>query len=127
MSDQVRLDGRGCACGRSFIQLTSVEGRAEETLRLPGVEGIVSVHPNVFYAALEDAPVTGWQVIQRQDGLDVLLAGLPLDADLRALRERILLGLAAAGAVGTPVRILPVHEIQRTALGKAPLVKALKQ
>ena len=126
MSDQVRLDGRGCPCGRSFLRLTSVEGRAEEALRLPGVEGTVIVHPNVFHAALEDAPVTGWQVVQRQDGLDVLLAGLPLGADLRGPRDRVMLGLAGVGVVGTPVRVIPVHEIQRTPLGKAPLVKGLR-
>jgi phenylacetate-coenzyme A ligase PaaK-like adenylate-forming protein len=124
MSDEVRLDGRGCPCGRSFELLTKVEGRAEEVLHLPVGETMVAVHPNVFHVALEDAPVTGWQVVQRPDGLDVLLAGLPLGTDLRALRDRVMLGLAGAGVVGTPVNIIPVHEIQRTALGKAPLVKA---
>lgn len=127
MSDEVRLDGRGCPCGRSFELLTKVEGRAEEVLHLPVGEATVPVHPNVFHAALEDAPVTGWQVVQRPDGLDVLLAGLPLGTDLRALRDRVMLGLAGAGAVGTPVNIIPVHEIQRTALGKAPLVKAIPE
>lgn len=78
LSDRVRLGGRGCPCGRSFTLLEEVEGRAEDILRLPGADGVVMVHPNVFHEVLEDAPVMGWQVVQREEGVDVLLAGAPL-------------------------------------------------
>lgn len=124
-SDHVLLDGRGCPCGRSFQVLTGVEGRAEDVLRLPGANGDVAVHPNVFHDVLEDAPVTGWQVVQRKEGVDVLVSGTPLGADLHGLRDAIAHRLTALGVVRTPVQIYPVHEIPRTPLGKARLVRAL--
>ncbi|MCH6471315.1 phenylacetate--CoA ligase family protein [Sinomonas terrae] len=125
MSDCVRLGESGCPCGRSFRILEGVEGRAEDVLRLPAAGGIVAVHPNVFHEVLEEAPVTGWQVVQREDGLDLLVAGAPLGTDLQGLRDAIAQRLTEQGVVGTPVRIFPVHEVPRTPLGKAKLVRGL--
>ena len=126
MSDRVRLGGHGCPCGRSFRLLEEVEGRAEDILHLPGAEGPVMVHPNVFHDVLENAPGTGWQVVQREEGLDVLVAGAPLGTDLQGLRDAIAQRLTAHGVVGTPVRVFPVYEVPRTPLGKAKLVRGLR-
>ncbi|KHL01090.1 adenylate-forming protein [Sinomonas humi] len=125
MSDRVRLGERGCPCGRSFRLLEGVEGRTEDILRLPAAGGTVAVHPNVFHEILEEAPVTGWQVVQREDGLDVLVAGTPLGTDLQGLRDAIAQRLTEQGVVSTPVRVFPVHEVPRTPLGKAKLVRGL--
>ena len=105
--------------------LEGVEGRAEDVLRLPAAGGTVAVHPNLFHEVLEEAPVTAWQVVQREDGLDLLVAGAPLGADLQGLRDAIAQRLTEQGVVGTPVRIFPVHEVPRTPLGKAKLVRGL--
>ncbi|WP_246036225.1 phenylacetate--CoA ligase family protein [Sinomonas susongensis] len=125
ISDRVRLDGSGCPCGRSFTLLEGVEGRAEDILRLPGALGTVLVHPNVFHDVLEEVPLTGWQVVQRDDGIDVLVAGAPLGTDLQGLRDSIAQALTAHGVVRTPVRVFPVFEVPRTPLGKAKLVRGL--
>jgi hypothetical protein len=42
-----------------------------------------------------------------------------------AVRARVEAALAVAGAAGVPVRIVPVAALERTALGKVPLVRAL--
>jgi phenylacetate-coenzyme A ligase PaaK-like adenylate-forming protein len=125
MSDRIAVDGRGCPCGRAFALLAGVEGRAEDILTLPGRAGPVDIHPNVFHDALDGVPVTGWQVVQRPDGIDVLLEGLPEGPESARAAQRIDSALAAAGAPGTRVRVLPAAVLERTALGKAPLVRAL--
>lgn len=126
MTDQLRVDGRDCPCGRRFALVSGVEGRLEDVLRLPGSTGQVEVHPLVFHRVLDAAGTTGWQVRQEPEGLTVLLAGRPAGDDTEAVRRRLEEALGAAGASGVSVRIRMVEEIPRTALGKAPLVKALR-
>ncbi|HET7725847.1 MAG TPA: hypothetical protein VFK54_00845 [Candidatus Limnocylindrales bacterium] len=116
LSDRVqRLDG--LAPDLPFALLGEIDGRSEDVLVLDGV----SVHPNVFHAALEDLPVVGWQVIERSGALRVLLVrptGMLPDVGARITAE-----LARVGAPGVPVTIETVDEIPRTAVGKAPLVR----
>lgn len=76
MSDFVRLGGRGCPCGRPFTLPEDIEGRLKDVLQLPGRQGPVSIHPNMFHHLLDQAAVAGWQVIQEPSGLRVLVAGL---------------------------------------------------
>ncbi|ASN51310.1 phenylacetate--CoA ligase family protein [Sinomonas sp. R1AF57] len=125
MSDRLVIDRPGCPCGRAFAIVTRVDGRAEDVLEVPRVHGAVSVHPIVFEDALEDLPTTGWQVVQRRDGIDVLLVGLPPGTETDAVRARVEAALAAAGAAGVQVRVVPVAALERTALGKVPLVRGL--
>ena len=127
MTDQLSLDGRECPCGRRFMRASGVEGRLEDVLHLPGPSGKAEIHPNVFHRILDSAGTTGWQVKQGPHGLTVLLAGLPSGTDTRPLGGLIGQALGQAGAGETPVRLELVEEIPRTALGKAPLVQALRQ
>lgn len=125
MSDTIRLGGRGCPCGRSFTLLKDIEGRIEDVLWLPGREGKISVHPNVFHHVLDQAAVAGWQVIQEPAGLRVLLAGLASGASADAVRSAVSDALTAAGVVQTPVDVHLVEHVERTTLGKAPFVRGL--
>jgi phenylacetate-CoA ligase len=126
MTDLVSIGGRGCPCGRSFALLNGVEGRVEDVLLLPGVEGPVSVHPNVFHNVLDEATIAGWQVIQEHSGLRVLLVGLSPSASTAAVHATVVSALTSAGVVGTSVNVQIVEAVERTPLGKAPLVRALK-
>jgi phenylacetate-coenzyme A ligase PaaK-like adenylate-forming protein len=126
MSDSVGVGGRGCPCGRSFALLAGVEGRVEDVLRLPGADGEVSVHPNVFHGVLDEATIAGWQVVQEPWGLQVLLAGVAPNESAERIRAGVASALTAAGAVGTRVRVRVVEAVERTPLGKAPLVRALR-
>jgi phenylacetate-CoA ligase len=101
-----------------FSLLAGIDGRQEEILTLGGV----SVHPNIFHAALEPLPVAGWQVIDEGGSVRVLLAGAA-NVDASAVVESVRLALGRAGAHGVPVAVHLVETIPRTALGKAPLVR----
>ncbi|WP_346960472.1 phenylacetate--CoA ligase family protein [uncultured Arthrobacter sp.] len=125
MSDRVGIGGRGCPCGRSFALLKTVEGRVEDVLLLPGRQGPVSVHPNVFHNVLDEATVAGWQVIQQTGALRVLLAGVAKDVSAERVRAELAKVLASSGVVGTQLDIHLVESLERTALGKAPLVRGL--
>ena len=127
MSDRVAVGGRGCPCGRSFALLTGIEGRQEDVLALPGLAGQVSIHPNVFHNVLDEVTLAGWQVVQESGGLRVLLVGLAPQASVETVQAGVVLALTSAGVVGTGVTVQLVEALQRTPLGKAPLVRALKQ
>jgi len=119
----VRLATRTCGCGLPFALLEAVEGRTEDTLLLTGTTGPVRVHPNVFHAALESLAPGGWQVEQLPDRLLVRLAGATSRPDLA--RDRLVAALTRLGALDPTVQVLVVPAIERTRLGKSPLVKAL--
>lgn len=126
MSDSVGIDGRGCPCGRSFALLTGIEGRVEDVLLLPGITGEVSIHPNVFHNVLDEATIAGWQVIQEPASLRVMLAGLAASASVEQVRAGVKAALNSAGVVGTDVDVRVVDAVERSALGKAPLVRAMR-
>lgn len=125
MSDTVSLGGRGCPCGRAFTVLEGIEGRIEDVLQLPGMAGKVSVHPIVFHHVLDQAAAAGWQVIQEEYGLRVLVAGLAPGASTGGVRAAVAGALKDAGVVGTQVEVHVVERVERTALGKAPFVRGL--
>ncbi|MET4589383.1 phenylacetate--CoA ligase family protein [Arthrobacter sp. 754] len=127
MSDTVRLGGRGCPCGRSFALLEDIEGRMEDVLHLPGKSGSVDVHPNVFHDVLDQAAHAGWQVIQEAAGLRVLLAGLAPGGSVEQVRAAVVEALTKAGVLQTAVDVHLVDRLERTPLGKAPLVRGLKK
>ena len=126
MSDSIRLGGRGCPCGRSFNLLEDVEGRLEDVLELPGTEGTVKVHPIVFHHVLDEVATTGWQVIQEPGRLRVLVAGIAPGRSAEGIRATVAEALDLAGARTLPVLVQPVERLERTALGKAPFVRALR-
>ena len=123
LSDRVRASSGTCPDRRPFALLDGIEGREEDVLHLQGM----AVHPNVFHAALERVPVTAWQVVEEVDGLRVLLVGATgqtVDADVVAA---VLTNLRNAGVRDIAVRVERVGRIPRTALGKAPLVRAIRR
>jgi phenylacetate-coenzyme A ligase PaaK-like adenylate-forming protein len=125
MSDTPRLATEGCECGLPFALLGDIEGRREDTLILPKRGGgTVDVHPIVFHRALEHVPASGWQVVQERAGLHVLVADTPADFDVSVLGAAVTRELAAQGVAALPVTVERAPVV-RTALGKAPLVRAL--
>jgi putative adenylate-forming enzyme len=116
LSDRVAA-AAGLASDLPFGLLAGIEGRREEVLSLGGV----SVHPNVFHGALERLPDAGWQVVDEDGGLRVLLAGAAT-VDPGGTAEAVRRALDRVGAHDVPVAVELVDAIPRTALGKAPLV-----
>jgi phenylacetate-CoA ligase len=106
MSDRVAAASATCGDGLPYALLDGIEGREEEVLTLHGV----TIHPNVFHAVLESLPVAGWQVVESNGSLRVLLAGA--DRVDTALAERqIIDALAERGAHRVDVRIELVDTI----------------
>jgi phenylacetate-coenzyme A ligase PaaK-like adenylate-forming protein len=126
MSDRIRLSPDPCECGLPFAVVSTIEGRREDVLELPGPAGPVAIHPNVFHRILEPAPVREWQVREELDGLHILL-GAPRAPFVQEDLARAIAGaLELAGARPPPIHIEVVDRVTRTALGKAPLVMALR-
>ncbi len=95
----------------------------EDVLLLPGREGPVSVHPNIFHNVLDKTTLAGWQVIQEPSALRVLL--LAKDVSVDRVRAELAAALTSSGVVGTQLDVHLVESVERTALGKAPLVRGL--
>ena len=119
ISDRVESLDENCVDGLPFGLIGGVEGREEEVLTLAGIR----VHPNVFHAALQALPVSGWQVVEEQGSLRVLLAR-PLGPIVESeVVNRLARQLGSVGAHGVPIEVSVVPEIPRTRLGKAPLIR----
>ena len=122
ISDHVRLVAGTCPDGLPFALLGGIDGRQEDILTLAGV----SVHPNVFHSVLERIDVAGWQVIEEDGRLRVLIARPSAGVDPAAVEKDIATALERVGVRGILTEIAFVDEIPRTALGKAPLVRRVR-
>jgi putative adenylate-forming enzyme len=127
MSDRVARSTETCDCGLPFPLLSTIEGRAEDVLQLPSAAGgNVSVHPNVFHRVLEPLPAREWQVVQERERLRVLVVEPRSDVVLEDVRRAVEASLQQAGVASTPIAVELANAVTRTALGKAPLVRALR-
>jgi putative adenylate-forming enzyme len=126
MSDRVAALEGVCACGRPFMRIASVEGREEDVLTMSGRGGEVArVHPNVFHGPLDLLAVGGWQVVQTGPSSIRVLLAEPYEVDEAGAVVELRASLDRAGVPQATVEIERVRSIPRTALGKAPLIKAL--
>ena len=128
MSDTIALSESRCDCGRELGLVDRIEGRVEDVLVLPAAEGrTVSIHPNVFHRVLEPLPVRQWQLEQTAGGL--VLRIVPGGATIvpETVVADLSAALAEAGASPPTIDITLVNAIAKTPLGKATLIKALRQ
>lgn len=129
MTDSAALSSGSCSCGRPFALLEGVQGRIEETLRLPGIDGgEVDVRPLVIHAAMEGIDAMAWQVVSsRARGLRVLLVRAHAAQDDGLVAAELRAALEHAGARAPSIVVERVDELSRTALGKAPLIRVEKE
>jgi phenylacetate-coenzyme A ligase PaaK-like adenylate-forming protein len=127
LSDSVAVSNERCECGLPFPLLETIQGRDEDFVYLPSQTGEpVAIHPNVFHGVLEPLPLIAWQVEQEPEALRIRIVGAPnelADADIARAIER---ALSEQHAGPVSVNVERVDRIERTALGKFPLVKALR-
>lgn len=121
VTDLVAVEPEPCPCGRSLMRVRSLEGRAEEVLRLGGV----TVHPLEFALVTADPDVREFQVVQRGDGLRLRVA-LRAGADGAPERLRARLGarLEELGVSRPAVEVETVEALERSASGKLQMVVA---
>lgn len=112
-----------CPCGRPFALLEGIEGRAPEVLHFPArTRGEVAVIPHVLHRVMDTVPASGWQVVQEQDELRVLLSGASESLNEATLLDALQQALVAQGVMVPPIHIQRVVAIPRNASGKAPLI-----
>jgi phenylacetate-CoA ligase len=124
LTDSVTMAEGPNPTGMPWQQISRVDGRSAEILRLPGRDGDVTVHPHRLrapFATLDD--VLQYQFTYDGEALAVALVLRP-DAD-RGLPERVRSSLATvlqeAGAGGVDVVASAVEEIPREPGGGAKL------
>ncbi len=126
LEDRVQLAPDPHACELAFGVLGDIQGRIENTLHMLTAAGRrIPVQPLVFNRVMDILPVTGWQVIQDQDeGLTVLLSGVPDTALVAAVTDRIVASLRQEGVQPPIITVRWVDRIPQAASGKAPLIKS---
>lgn len=125
LSDSVRVAAEPSSLNLPFVRIDGIQGRAEDILHLPAVAGgEVVVHPITFHHVLDPLPVSGWQVIQEKDGLQVLLSGAGKNVNDSQLIKSIMRNLTAQNVLGPQISVQHVDVIPKNATGKTPLIKA---
>jgi phenylacetate-CoA ligase len=121
VSDLVAVDPEPCPCGRSLTRLRSLEGRAEDVLRI----GDVAVHPLQFAIVTADPDVREFQVVQDGRALRVRVAlrNGSVGAEER-LGARVRDRLAELGVPRPEVSVERVEALERSAGGKLQVVVA---
>jgi phenylacetate-CoA ligase len=121
VSDLVTVEPEPCPCGRSLLRVRSLEGRAEEILRI----GDVTVHPLQFAVVTADPDVREFQVVQEGERLRLKVALRDdhdaADAPAR-LRDRVSAGLEELGVPRPAVEVETVEALPRSVGGKLQMI-----
>jgi putative adenylate-forming enzyme len=126
VSDAVTLTSEPCACGRTLRRVERIDGRADDTLWLPGAGGRrVAVHPMQFAVVARDRDVVEFQVVQ--EGARLVVAVVARGA-APGLEDRVRAGLeerlAALGVRDVAIDVRRREALERTAGGKLQIVTA---
>lgn len=125
LHDRVRLASEPYSAGSPFALIDGIQGRTEDTLYFPGMQGgEVAVHPNVFHHVMDTVPTNGWQIVQGTDGLMVLLSSVRDAFPDETLVDELRQALANQGVVVPPIIVQRVEAIPKGASGKAPLIRS---
>lgn len=126
LNDSLRVSAEAHTCGLPFAVLDGVQGRVEDALHLPALQGgEVIVQPLVFNRIMDIVPTSGWQIAQQADGgLVVLITGVREGMADDALIDQLSRSLAQEGARVPYIQVQRVAAIPKTAAGKTPQIKA---
>jgi phenylacetate-CoA ligase len=119
VTDRVAIEPEPCPCGRTLLRLRSLEGRAEDVLRL----GHVVVHPLEFALVTADPDVREFQVVQEGDALRLRVALCDgSDGAEERLGEGLSARLAQLGVARPEVIVERVDMLERSPGGKLQMV-----
>jgi phenylacetate-coenzyme A ligase PaaK-like adenylate-forming protein len=126
LGDVVRATREPCACGRTLLRITELQGRRDDALTLPTPGGgTATIHAIAVRSPM--ATVTGlqkYQIIHDAAGIQVRVK-LRADAPAGALDEihhRIHAALVDAGAAPPPINVTERDDFIVTGIGKHRLV-----
>jgi phenylacetate-CoA ligase len=121
VTDLIAVEPEPCDCGRTLQRVRSLEGRAEDVLRLGGVV----VHPLQFGVVTADPDVREFQVVQQGEALRLRVAlrdGAGGAAE--RLRSRVGARLEELGVPRPSVEVETVEALERSPGGKLQVVVA---
>jgi len=125
LHDRVKLAAEPYLAGSPFALIDGIQGRTEDTLYFPGVNGgEVAVHPNVFHHVMDTVPTNGWQIVQDTNGLTLLLSSVRGSFPDDVLVEQIQQALTNQDVVVPSIIVQRVEAIPKGAGGKTPLIKS---
>jgi len=134
ITDVVTLDPEPCPCGRGLARVSTIHGRSDDIISLPGRDGApIAIHPLHFALLARDPDIVEFQVRQRGTALTVLVvptrspsAATPAcDSGLeRRLQQAVVHELVNLGIRDPNVIVQSRHELPRSAGGKLKLVIA---
>jgi putative adenylate-forming enzyme len=126
LNDSIRLSAESCPCGLPFRVVDGIQGRVEDTLLLPGENGVrIRVPPLVFNRVMDVLPISGWQVIQQpDDGLTVLIQNAKNGLTDAALIEVLERELKSEGVRIPRIQVQQVATIPKAPSGKTPQIRA---
>ncbi|MBS2017103.1 MAG: phenylacetate--CoA ligase family protein [Deltaproteobacteria bacterium] len=124
VTDLVTVDDTPCACGRSSLRITAIDGRTEDVLLVKGKP----VHPLHLIGPISAiVAVRQYQVVQQGDRLVVsilLAAGAGANETSARVRSALSASLASIGAGAAEIEVCVVDRIAREeGAGKVKLVK----
>jgi phenylacetate-CoA ligase len=131
ISDMVAVSPQPCPCGRPFRYLEAVEGRNDDILHLPAVDGgEVAVHPLALRSPM--AAVAGlkqYRMLYDHHGLSVrvaLRAGVAADVTEATIARGLRETLASLGATPLNVDVTVVERIDggRDSAGKFKVIES---
>jgi phenylacetate-CoA ligase len=121
VSALVAVEPEACPCGRSLTRLRSLEGRAEDVLRI----GDVSVHPLQFGIVTADPDVREFQIVQEGPALRLRVAlRNGADGAEERIGECVRGRLTELGVERPEVCVERVEALERSPGGKLQVVVA---
>jgi phenylacetate-CoA ligase len=118
LSDMVALDSQPCPCGRLTRRVISIEGRNDDILLFPALQGgQIPIHPIVLRRAFAALPaVRQYKVVLHDSGLSVLLVigdGPAIEETTLHIRAALAAGLGDAGAISPEIVVEAVPHLPR--------------
>lgn len=127
LDDGLKLSRDTGQCGLPFRAIEEIQGHRTDAIRLPATSGgEVEIQPVLFNQVLDVLPISGWQVIQDDSGLSILLCDPRVNLPERELVDRIAQAITRLGARIPPIQVRSVSMIPKNAGGKAPLIVSIR-
>jgi phenylacetate-coenzyme A ligase PaaK-like adenylate-forming protein len=129
LDDVTAIEPGPCPCGWQSKRLRPVNGRVDDLLTLPGINGSpVLVHPTTFAPLHAIDGVAEFQIVHRPNSLQVLFVPRP-DSEpgpvSNAIRERVRTDLATLGVGDLQITTQQVDHLERSQRGgKLKLVRS---
>lgn len=125
LHDSVKMSSEACECGRPYTCIERIQGRLEEILHLPTRSGeVIAVPPLAFHQVMDAISAGSWQIVHRDDGLHILLAGREGGESDSAVAQSLWRMLERLGVEKPAIQIEHVQTIPRSAGGKLLLIKS---